>query len=199
MELFSILHADWKASRHLTKSRFIVTWFRLAQFFGYPQAPLPLKFIGIPIVVLYRVLVGWVLGCELSERAQVGGGLVIYHGQGLVVSSNSRIGSGCILRHNTTIGNARNGGGSPVIGDGVEVGAHACILGEITIGDGAMIGAGAVVVSSIPAGAVAVGNPARIGQHVSPREHNDAPSGVGADADCRFSMQISEIAIGKGT
>ena len=162
MDLLATLHADWRANRHITKGKVLVTCFRLAQFFARPGASMLVRAAGLPVVALYRLFVGWVLGCELSELAQVGPGLVIYHGQGLVVSSQCRIGSGCILRHNTTIGNARQGGGSPVIGNRVEIGAHACILGDITVGDGARIGAGTVVVSSIPARAVAVGNPSRI-------------------------------------
>jgi putative colanic acid biosynthesis acetyltransferase WcaB len=180
VELFTILRADWKANRHITKGRVLVTCFRVAQFFAPPHASAPLRAAGIPVTAAYRLLVGWIMGCELSERAQVGPGLVVYHGQGLVVSSETRIGYGCILRHNTTIGNAFEGGGSPVIGDRVEIGAHACIVGEITIGDGAIIGAGSVVVTSIPAGSLAVGNPARVVKRVWPK-HSKPCREVGSE------------------
>ncbi len=90
----------------------------------------------------------------------------LHHGQGLVVNGNTIIGKGCILRHCTTIGCLRNPDGSqgpsPIIGDGVEIGANAVILGAIEIGDSAKIGAGAVVAKDVPAGASAIGNPARI-------------------------------------
>jgi glycosyltransferase involved in cell wall biosynthesis/serine acetyltransferase len=165
VELLSTLRADWKANQKVTKGRVLVTCFRLAQFCARRRSSALLRAAGLPWVVFYRLFVGWVLGCELSENAQIGPGLVIYHGQGLVVSSDARIGSGCVLRHNTTLGNRRDGGGSPVIGDGVDIGANVCILGEVTVGNGARIGAGAVVVNCIPAGAVAAGNPARIVRH----------------------------------
>lgn len=168
MDLLTVLRADWKANRNITKSRLLVTCFRLAQFCARPGASRVARAAGVPVIIFYRLFVGWVLGCELSERAQVGPGLVIYHGQGLVVSGDARIGCGCVLRHNTTIGNAREGGRSPVIGDHVEVGAHACILGGITIGNGARIGASTVVVENVPARAVAVGNPARITHYADP-------------------------------
>ena len=158
MELFSALHADWKANRNNTKGKLLVTCFRLAHFFA--SRPTLLRLPGLPWLVFYKLIIQWVLGFEVSEHAHIGPGLVIYHGQGLVVGGDVRIGSSCVLRHQTTLGNAREGGGSPVIGDRVKIGAHVCILGEITIGDGARIGAGSVVVKSVPCGALAVGNPA---------------------------------------
>ena len=73
---------------------------------------------------------------------------------------------GCTLRQSTTIGNKTLADGSesgcPVLGDGVDVGANAVILGAIQIGEGAVIGAGSVVVKDVPAGAVMAGNPARV-------------------------------------
>jgi serine acetyltransferase len=60
-----------------------------------------------------------------------------------------------------TIGAGAKPGG-PSIGDHVYIGCHTCILGPVTVGDRAKIGAGAVVISDVPAGATAVGVPARI-------------------------------------
>ena len=51
---------------------------------------------------------------------------------------------------------------APILGDRVQVGAGAVILGAVRIGDDAIIGANAVVLQDVPAGAVAVGNPARV-------------------------------------
>ena len=61
----------------------------------------------------------------------------------------------------SSVGTATDNG-YPVIGNDVEIGCGARILGPVRIGDGAVIGANAVVIADVPAGAVAVGIPARI-------------------------------------
>jgi putative colanic acid biosynthesis acetyltransferase WcaB len=158
--------ADWKANKGNPKGRFITAYFRCAQWFALRKRQKLLWLLGMPVMVSYRLLVEWGLGCELPAKTRVGPGLIIFHGQGLVVNDNSVIGAHCILRHNTTIGNILRGNGvlsgCPVIGDRVELGANACVIGEILIGDDAKVGAGAVVVKNVPAGATALGNPARI-------------------------------------
>lgn len=78
---------------------------------------------------------------------------------------HTRIGKNCRIACNVTFGArwSKNGlDGAPVIGDDVVIGAGAVILGNIHIGDGARIGANAVVLNDVPAGAVAVGVPAKI-------------------------------------
>ena len=61
-----------------------------------------------------------------------------------------------------TIGNREEGGPVPVLEDDVELGAYAQVLGGIRIGRGAKVGAMSVVLRDVPAGATAVGIPARI-------------------------------------
>ena len=101
-------------------------------------------------------------GSEIPPETQIGGGLCIQHGQGIVLHTHARIGRNCLIRQGVTIGNRREGGPVPVLGDNVNIGAYAQILGGVTIGDDANIGAMSVVLQDVPAGATAVGNPARI-------------------------------------
>jgi serine O-acetyltransferase len=105
-----------------------------------------------------QILTGIDLPCEVT----IGHRFRIEHFGGIIVSGDTVIGDDCILRNGVTIGMKKIGEpGSPVIGNRVEIGAGAKILGKIHIGDDAQIGANAVVIRDVPAGHIAVGIPAR--------------------------------------
>jgi len=101
-------------------------------------------------------------GVSFTKLCTIGPGLRIHHFGNIFLHSSVRIGANCTLRQGVTIGNKTEGGGVPVLGDNVEVGAYAQILGPITLGDGAVIGAMSVVLKDVPPGHTAVGIPARI-------------------------------------
>lgn len=107
------------------------------------------------------------LGVELPCETVIGRRFVIEHIGGIVVSGDARLGDDCVLRNGVTIG-LRNRGiaGSPQIGNRVDIGAGAKLLGPIHIGDDCAIGANAVVLCDVPARSIAVGVPA----HVLPRK-----------------------------
>ena len=98
--------------------------------------------------------------CTLPLNLQIGGGLLLPHPQGIVINHDAVIGVNCLIFHQVTIGS--NGRGVPVIGGHVDIGAGARIIGPVRIGDHAKVGANAVVTRDVPAGAVVVGNPARL-------------------------------------
>jgi serine O-acetyltransferase len=124
---------------------------------------------GLPEVIgcLARVITG----VEIHHKAQIGRRFKLYHGCGTVIGETAIIGEGCVLFHGVTLGLAsvddwRPGERlHPKLGDRVRVYAGAKLVGPISVGDGATIGANAVVVTDVPAGAVAVGVPARIVSH----------------------------------
>jgi serine O-acetyltransferase len=101
-------------------------------------------------------------GISLPLEARIGPGLRIYHFGNIFVHSGTVIGRNCTLRQGVTIGNRTMDGPTPVVEDDVEFGAYAQVLGRIRIGSGAKIGAMSVVLCDVPAGATAVGIPARI-------------------------------------
>ncbi|WP_297573708.1 serine O-acetyltransferase [uncultured Deefgea sp.] len=119
----------------------------------------PLSFIYKCLKILGQILTGIDLPCE----TRVGRRLRIDHFGGVIISGDTVIGDDVILRHGVTLGLRHEGqGGAPTLGDRVEVGAGAKIIGAITIGHDAKIGANAVVLHDVPCGAVAVGIPARV-------------------------------------
>lgn len=103
-----------------------------------------------------------VTGISLPKSVSIGPGLRIWHFGGVFIHPEAVLGSNCVLRQGVTIGNRVEGGPAPIVGNDVEFGAYAQILGGIRIGDGCRIGALSVVLTDIPDGATAVGSPARI-------------------------------------
>src|SRR5688572_1443974 len=103
-------------------------------------------------------------GIELPIQATIGRHVIIEHQGGIVVHGNAVIGNGCRLRQGVTLGikSMDDLGVAPRLGFGVDVGAGAKILGYVVVGDYATIGANAVVLKDVPAGATAVGTPARV-------------------------------------
>lgn len=107
-----------------------------------------------------------VFACDLKYTAELGENVGFFHnGLGVVIHKFAKIGSGCHIYQNVTIGGNGKAGeanGVPIIGDNVFIGAGAVILGPVTIGNNAKIGANSVVLTDIPAGATAVGIPAKL-------------------------------------
>lgn len=114
-----------------------------------------------------RVLATWaraLTGVEIHPAATIGRRAFIDHGMGVVIGETAVIGDDVVLFHGVTLGGTRANPGRrhPKVGDDVVLGAGATVLGPVTVGSGARVGAGAVVLQDVPAGATAVGVPARV-------------------------------------
>ncbi len=104
-------------------------------------------------------------GIEIHPGAVLGKRVFIDHGMGIVIGHTAHVGDDCSIYQGVTLGGTTQtfrGKRHPTLETGVIVGAGAKVLGPITIGSGARIGSNAVVVKDVPAGATAVGVPARI-------------------------------------
>lgn len=99
---------------------------------------------------------------DISYEAEIGPGLMIIHGFGIVIGANVTLGKNAYLLNNITIGSRNPGGNQPKIGDNVYIGVGARILGDITIGDNVKIGANTVVLNDVPSNCTVVGNPGRV-------------------------------------
>lgn len=107
-----------------------------------------------PVSALYRLFSLFLLSIDIPVSTKIGRNLRIYHGFGVVIHPNAVLGDNVTLRHSVTIGSVESGADAPAprIGNGVDIGVGAILLGDIEVGDGCKIGAGAIVVKSVPAG-----------------------------------------------
>lgn len=123
-----------------------VVSYRLARWFRARNVP----FFG----PLFARLGLFLTGADISPLADIGPGLRIAHGQGLVIGGYARIGADALLLHQVTIGSPspERVEEMPVLGDRVFVGAGAKVLGKVTIGDDVFIGVNAVVAQDIAKG-----------------------------------------------
>lgn len=177
-EFLAVVSADLRARRKHAGAWggfFLVLSFRVAQLCrGRGQRP---RVASMPVGLLYKAIVQWLLNFELPWGTEVGCGLVVHHGRGIVVNSGTVFGKGVVLRHNVTVGNRRSGGRAPVVGDQVEFGVGCCVLGPIAVGEGARIGPLVLVLDDVPAFAVVLPSPpvvevrGRIPAGDSSREH----------------------------
>ena len=124
-------------------------------------------------------------GIEIHPGATIGQRVFIDHGMGVVIGETAEVGDGCTIYQGVTLGGTALINGAkrhPTLGRDVIVGANAQVLGGFTVGDGARVGSGAVVVKPVPAGATAVGNPARILQAEAEAAREEAASRMGFSA-----------------
>lgn len=161
----SQIFQDKEANRGNIKGIFVLAFFRTAQMCARMKGSL-LWWLGLPIMISYRLLVEYVMCIELRAGTTVGEGLLLEHGFALVVNDRTIIGKNVHLRHCITIGCVKlpdgSQGPSPVIEDNVEIGANVSIIGGLVVGRNSRIGAGSVVVKDVPPYSVVVGNPARV-------------------------------------
>lgn len=103
-------------------------------------------------------------GIEIHPGAQIGAGLFIDHGMGVVVGETSIIGDNVLLYQGVTLGGTglEKGKRHPTVGNNVVIGAGAKVLGNIVVGDNSYIGANAVVIKDVPANSTVVGVPGRV-------------------------------------
>lgn len=120
---------------------------------------------GVPLVPRTLAAVSRAAtGIEIHPAAEIGQGLFIDHGTGVVVGETARIGADVTLYQGVTLGGTgfATGKRHPTLGDSVTVGSGAKLLGPITVGHGAKIGANSVVVHDVPPDSTVVGNPGHV-------------------------------------
>jgi serine O-acetyltransferase len=123
-----------------------VLLYRMARWFKVRRVPI----LGPALARLSLFLTG----VDLHPAAEIGPGLLIAHGHGLVVGGGARIGADALLLHGVTVGSPSPGrvAQMPVIGDRVFLGAGAKVVGAVTVGDDVAVGPNAVILEDVPPG-----------------------------------------------
>jgi serine O-acetyltransferase len=146
----------------LTDGTPAMIWYRLMQWAR--------RWRLVPLELLFNRINTLFCGCIIGRGAEFGPGFVLIHSIGVVINGNVRAGAGVKIEHQVTIGAEKRQ--TPVLGNGVFIGAGAKILGAVSVGEGARIGANAVVVSDVPAFTTVVGVPAKVVRTIQ-SESND--------------------------
>jgi serine O-acetyltransferase len=164
MKLFNNIRADLATYDGSWSSQGF--WVMLVYRFGRWRYTIKNSMVRKPFSVIYKVLykfVQIVTGIELPCEVPVGKNFRIDHFGDIIISGYASFGDDCILRNGVTIGLKNiEEKAAPHIGNKVNIGAGAKILGNITIGNNVDIGANAVVISPVPDNSIAVGVPAKI-------------------------------------
>lgn len=162
--LLKQIHQDWIShGRDWTLPGFrAVAIYRLGVW-RYGIAP---RLVRIPFSLLYKVLFRHarsVYGIEIRDSASIGENFVVDHQSGIVIHGGCLIGDGCRIRQNVCLGikSVDDLHAVPQLGNNVDIGAGAVLLGAIKIGDNVVIGANSVVLKDVAANKIVVGAPAR--------------------------------------
>jgi len=140
-------------------------------------------------------------GIEIHPAAQIGPGLFIDHGMGVVIGETAQVGRGCTIYQGVTLGGTSlsHGKRHPTLGDNVTVGVNAAVLGAITVGNNAKVGGGSVVVKDVPPNSTVVGVPARVVMQdgvpvrlVPEKPQVDMPDPT-ADAIARLQRRVMQL------
>jgi len=143
--------------------------------------------IGIPFLPRFiSHLARFFTGIEIHPGAQIGKGVFIDHGMGVVIGETAIVGDYSLIYQGVTLGGTGKEMGKrhPTLGENVVVGGGAKVLGNIQIGNDVRIGAGSVVLGDVPSNCTVVGIPGRIvyrsGVKVDPLEHGNLPDSEAA-------------------
>ncbi len=174
--MFENLREDWRTYDRQWSRQGL--WVMVVYRFGNWRYTIKNRAIRMPFSFAYKllkVLSEILTGIDLPCETKLGRRFRIDHFGGIVISGDAVFGDDCIVRNGVTVGlRHTDQRGSPVIGDRVDIGAGAKILGPIRIGDDVAIGANAVVITDVPSSSIAVGVPAKIRPRKPPNREDAA-------------------------
>ncbi len=141
-------------------------WVMLVYRFGRWRYQVKSALLRKVFSIIYKILfklIQIITGIELPAEVNIGKNFIIDHFGGIVISGYASFGDDCRIRNGVVVGLKNiNQPIAPIIGNRVDIGAGAKLLGAIKIGDDVIIGANAVVICDVPNNSIAVGVPATI-------------------------------------
>lgn len=150
-------HGDWAA-----QGFWVMLVYRFGRWRYNINNTLARKLCSFLYKILYK-FIQIITGIELPCEVEVGENFLIDHFGGIVISGYAKFGDNCRVRNGVVIGLKNvNEPCAPQIGDNVDIGAGAKLLGNIHIGNDVSIGANSVVICDVPDHSIAVGVPAVI-------------------------------------
>lgn len=158
---FAELRALWREDFATHRRRWVEPGFHAIAIhrFGVWVDGLDQRVLRAPLRILYfalNALIELCYGIRVQYQSVLGRRVRLAHaGSGIIIARDCVLGDDCLLRQNVTLGarNSRTRGG-PRLGNRVEVGANAVIIGPITVGDDVVIGPNTVVRTDVPSGSV---------------------------------------------
>ena len=116
--------------------------------------------VGKVFAIINQIL----FSCDIARNATIAGGLYLPHPSGVVVGEHATVGKNCILHQGVTLGDRGecHEGSDPILGDFIEVGTGAKVLGAVRLGDYVRVGANSVVLKDVEAYGVVAGIPAKL-------------------------------------
>jgi serine O-acetyltransferase len=139
----------------------------------------PARWLGGKVYGLLLTTIELGTGCTINCEARIGEGLLLPHAHNVRIDPAAVLGRRCCVFQDVVIGTNMDRPGAPTLGDDVHVGAGAKILGPVRIGDRANIAANSLVIADVPAGATAVGVPARVLRYTG-RDRDGSPRDAAA-------------------
>lgn len=175
--MFDNLREDWRTYERDPARQGL--WVMVVYRFGRWRYGIHNRWLRLPFSILYKILklLSQILtGIDLPCEVTVGRRFKIEHFGDIIISGDTVFGDDVVIRNGVTVGLKRtHERGAPIIGNRVDIGAGAKVLGPIRIGDDVAIGANAVVLQDVPPNSLAIGVPAQI----RPRR---TPSAAGSSA-----------------
>ena len=168
--MFDNLREDWQTYERDPARQGL--WVMVVYRFGRWRYGIHNRWLRLPFSILYKILklLSQILtGIDLPCEVTVGRRFKIEHFGDIIISGDTVFGDDVVIRNGVTVGLKRtNERGAPVIGNRVDIGTGAKILGPIRIGDDVAIGANAVVLQDVPPNSLAIGVPAQIRPRPTP-------------------------------